>query len=244
MTSRLWLRLAEIAVTTILALALFVSWHADRRDRAQLSTELATAKQALAQAASRQHDRDAQLEQTLAAFAADKRAITTPAQIIRELPRWIPLPAPVTLQPTPPRSSVSAQAPDSPGLAATVKSATQTAISRHLPGSERQEGNPVTAASDDAAQSSRAGRREAVIPSQDLKPLYDFALDCQACQARLAAAHSDLSDERAKTAALTGEKNAALRAAKGGSLWRRVSRAAKWFAIGAAAGAVAARAAH
>ncbi|MGC1418037.1 MAG: hypothetical protein WA817_22305 [Candidatus Acidiferrum sp.] len=77
-----------------------------------------------------------------------------------------------------------------------------------------------------------------------MKPLYDFALDCRACQAKLAAAQSDLTDEKTKTAALTKERDAAVTAAKGGTVLHRILRAAKWFAIGAAAGAVAAKAAR
>ena len=46
----------------------------------------------------------------------------------------------------------------------------------------------------------------------------------------------------AKTAALTRERNEAVRVAKGGSLLRRIARNAKWLAIGAAAGAIAAKA--
>jgi hypothetical protein len=79
------------------------------------------------------------------------------------------------------------------------------------------------------------------LPTNDLKPLYDFALDCQACQARLSTVQADLADEKAKNQALSRERDDALRAARGGSLWRRVGRAAKWFAIGAAAGAIAAK---
>src|SRR5207248_1548703 len=78
---------------------------ADRRDRAQLAVDLATAKQALAQADSRQHDREAQLQQSLKALDSERRNITTPAQIIRELPRQISLPAPITLEPIPPQES-------------------------------------------------------------------------------------------------------------------------------------------
>ena len=83
----------------------------------------------------------------------------------------------------------------------------------------------------------------AVLPTADLKPLYDFALDCQACQAKLTAAQADLADEKNKSAALTKQRDDALQAAKGGSVLRRVARAAKWFLIGAAAGVVAAKAA-
>jgi hypothetical protein len=45
---------------------------------------------------------------------------------------------------------------------------------------------------------------------------------------------SDLADERQKTTALTHEREDALRIARGGSAWRRITRVAKWFLIGAA----------
>src|SRR5712692_6123630 len=196
MPARYWIRLAELTFAFLLALAVYFSWRADRRDRSQLESELAAAKQLLAAADARQHDRDAQLAQTLATLAAEQRTIVTPAQIVRELPTQIPLPSPITLQSAP-------ASPNSP--------------------------SPQT---------------NAVIPAEDLKPLYDFTIDCKACQAKLATAQSDLSDERQKTTALTRERDDALRIARGGSAWRRIARAAKWFLIGAAAGAVAAKAAH
>ncbi len=196
MPLRHWIRIVAAAFVALLAVAVLVSWRADQRDRAQLATELAATKQLLATADARQHDRDAQLAQTLAALASEKRTIVTPAQIVRELPSQISLPSPILLQSTP-------ALPDSP--------------------------TPKT---------------NAVIPAEDLKPLYDFALDCKACQAKLSATQDDLTDERKKTAALARERDDALRIARGGSAWRRIGRAAKWFLIGAAAGAVAAKAAH
>jgi hypothetical protein len=196
MPSQLWIRLAELSLAFLLAVAVYFSWRADQRDRAQLAAELAATKQLLAAADVRQHDRDAQLAQTLATLAAEKRTIVTPAQIVRELPSQISLPAPIVLQSTP-------ALPDSP-----------------------------------------TPKANAVIPAEDLKPLYDFTLDCRACQAKLSAAQGDLTDERKKTAALTHERDDALRIARGGSAWRRIRRAAKWFLIGAAAGAVAAKATH
>jgi hypothetical protein len=196
MPARYWIRLAELTFAFLLALAVYFSWRADRRDRSQLESELATTKQLLAAADARQHDRDNQLAQTLATLAAEKRTIVTPAQIVRELPRQIPLPSPIVLQSAP--ASPNPQSPQS----------------------------------------------KAVIPAEDLKPLYDFTIDCKACQAKLAAAQGDLTDERQKTTSLTRERDDALRIARGGSIWRRISRAAKWFLIGAAAGAVAAKAAH
>jgi hypothetical protein len=196
MPARYWIRLAELVVAFLLAIAVFFSWRADRRDRSQLESELAGTKQLLAAADARQHDRDAQLAQTLATLAAEKRTIVTPAQIIRELPSQLPLPSPLVLQSAP-------AIPNSP--------------------------SPQT---------------NAVIPAEDLKPLYDFAIDCKACQAKLSAAQSDFTDERQKTTALTRERDDALRIARGGSILRRIGRAAKWFLIGAAAGAVAAKTAH
>ena len=80
------------------------------------------------------------------------------------------------------------------------------------------------------------------LPPEDLKPLYDFAVDCKACQVRLAAATADLADEKTKTQALGRERDAALKLARGGSLRQRINRATKWFVVGAIAGAVAAKA--
>jgi hypothetical protein len=104
---------------------------------------------------------------------------------------------------------------------------------------------PTPASSSDASGSSRpadiTSLPQVALPAADLKPLYDFAVDCNACRARLSAATSDLADERTKSAALGRERDNALRVARGGSIWRRVGRAVKWFVIGAAAGAAAAK---
>ena len=208
------LRLAEFLIAAALALAIFLSWRADRRDRAQLAADLAAAHQSLAQATARQHNRDAQLAQTLSAIATQKRTAATPAQILRDLPNHLPLPARITLGP-----NVGAQ-----------HAAPQLAQAK-------------SESSDSADRDATFNRIDAaLLPVADLKPIYDFALDCQACQAKLSAAQSDLADERIKTATLTRERNEAVRTAKGGSTFRRIARAAKWFALGAAAGAMAATA--
>jgi hypothetical protein len=93
-----------------------------------------------------------------------------------------------------------------------------------------------------AAASSQSGPPPAVIrvPQEDLKPLYDAVEDCQVCQAKLTAAQGDLSDEKTKFAAASAQRDAAISAARG-TFWKRASTAAKWIAIGAAAGAVLAR---
>ena len=101
MPTRLYLRVAAILIAATVATILVATWRANRRDAAQLAADLATAKQSLAQADARQHDRDKQLLQTLADLAAAKRNIITPAQIVRELPKQIPLPSPIALQSKP-----------------------------------------------------------------------------------------------------------------------------------------------
>lgn len=237
MLSQFWPKLVVASLTLIFCVVVVHAWRADRRDRAQLAAELAATHQLLAAADARQHERDAKLTQTLATLAAEKRTVITPAQILRELPKNIPLPAPITLQAD--RTSSVAAPP----------------LSRAVP----RDGSPAPNASSAATPAVDVGARlaspaattppsnqeppaNAILPAQDLKPLYDFALDCQACQAKLAAAQGNLTDERQKNVALAKERDDALRIAKGGSAWRRVTRAAKWLIIGAAAGAALSRA--
>ena len=223
-----WLKLVAILLCLILCVALLQAWRADRRDRAQLAAELVATKQLLTAADARQHDRDTQLQQTLAQLAAQKRSVVTPAQILQDLPNAIHLPAPIALQSDQASSAHVGAALGPPPANASA------------PGTHTAE-EPFVGArlASPAATTSPSNQKlpGAVIPSADLKPLYDFALDCQACQAKLSVAHNDLADERQKTAALTKERDDAVRIAKGGSAWRRVARAAKWFFIGAAAGA-------
>jgi hypothetical protein len=222
MPTRFSIRITAVAIAGGLVLVLLSAWRADRRDRAQLAADLAAAKQLLAQADVRQRDRDAQLAQTLATIAAEKRSLTTPAQIIHALPQQIPLPVPIALQAPDPMS----------------KPQRETCSSGPVCGPEGLDSTGPASPKLNA----KPAEGNAVIPAADLKPLYDFTLDCRACQAKLAAAQADLTDERAKTTVLTHERDEAVRAAKGGSILRRIARNAKWLAIGAAAGAIAAKA--
>jgi hypothetical protein len=233
MLSRIWLKLAEILVPVILAATIFVSWQADRRDRAQLAAQLAAAQKTIADASASQHDRDTLLNQTLAQIAAQKQSASTPAQILKDLPSAITLPQPITLQPSN-TQNVGARF-IAPSAAAASTNQQQNANSQPGNSQTHLTSNPSAKPGQDA---------DAALPAADLKPLYDFALDCKACQSKLTVAQSDLADEKTKTAALTKERDAAVTAAKGGSALRRIARVAKWFAIGAAAGAVAAKVAH
>jgi hypothetical protein len=82
------------------------------------------------------------------------------------------------------------------------------------------------------------------VPQADLKPLFAGLEECHACEERLAVAQKDLDDERAKVAALTIERDAATKTARGGGFWARLRVSAKWFVIGGALGATAAYSSH
>lgn len=82
------------------------------------------------------------------------------------------------------------------------------------------------------------------IPQPDLVPLYDDLQDCRAHAVEAGSLNKDLSDEKSRSASLQHERDAAIAAARGGAFFVRLKRAAKWFAIGVAAGAVVAAAAR
>src|SRR5260370_16108300 len=179
MPSQLLIKLAAIAIAVILCVALVEGWRADRRDRAQLNAELAATKQLLVATDARQHDRDAQLAQTLAALAAEKRAIVTPAQIVRDLPNEIPLPAPITLQ---------ADRASSQNTSVTPANATNAPPTRIAGASSANNAQATTPAPSASQQNQKAAAGAADIPAEELKPLYDITLDFKACQAKLSSA--------------------------------------------------------
>ncbi len=82
----------------------------------------------------------------------------------------------------------------------------------------------------------------ATIPQEDLKPLFDFVQDCRACKVELAAAAADHADDQVKMKALSHQRDAAVKAARGGGFWVRLRRSAKWLIIGGAVGYLAAKA--
>jgi len=204
----------------VLLLALLIAalaihaWLAARSDWKKLQSTIATQKKLLDAADARESSRNAALAQTLAQIDKLKRAKQTPAQIVHDLPRYLPLPQAITLEASEDPQSASRQ-----GTALSDKSSPQLGSSAIPPGS----GSSLTAPT-------------AQLPAADLKPLYNFVQDCRACQAQLAAAKQNSADDASKIAALTRERDAAITAAKGGNILRRLRRNALWFAAGAAVG--------
>jgi hypothetical protein len=253
-------RTIEIAASCIALLVAAMSvhaWLASRDEQQRLASTLAAQKQLLDAADTRERARQSALDDTLAQIESLKRATQTPAEILRDLPKFLPLPQPITLTPAgtsgsgargagvsaapaagqgidvptkivTPRDSASAEKPrdlSGPGASAAKKAASGQPEPPNRPSAARSADLPSAPA--------------AQIPSVDLKPLFDYVQDCRACQAQLAAARQNASDDATKLAALARERDAAITASKGGTFWRRLRRNAEWFGVGAALGAAA-----
>ena len=242
------------------------SWLEAHDARLQMQATLNAQQQLIAAAQQREQQRATELKDTLAQIAELKRQVQTPQQIIRELPQYLPLPQPIQLAPAgstqPPfpggthaqqGSGAGAVAPApaslpdaqaSGGANATTPSEASAPTRGRSNAPAAPEVNPSASRGVNVPVESGASAAPAVeFPVTDLKPLYDFVQDCRACKAQLDAARADLADERARSGALAKERDAAIKAAKG-SFWSRLTRNAKWFAVGAGVGFVLSRAAH
>jgi type II secretory pathway pseudopilin PulG len=201
--------LAAIAAVLLLAALAFHAWLASHDEQQRLQATLAAQKQLLDAADAREQAREATLHDTLAQIETLKHTTQTPAQILRGLPQFLPLPQPITLAgPAPSVTPGAEQGTARP----------EDSLPLSTPSSPLSSNSSATNARDLPAAPS------AQLPVADLKPLYDFVQDCRACQAQLAVARQNAADDAAKIAALTVQRDAAITAAKGGSFWRRLRR--------------------
>lgn len=228
--------LRRIFELTVLALALLIAamalhaWLASRDEQQRLATTLAQQKHLLDAADTRERARQSTLAQTLAQIEKLKRATQTPQQIVNAIPQYISLPQPITFATNRQGTDASKTPGNANPNAVSAAQATQS---------------PAGLSMVEISDSSLPSAPAAQIPSADLKPLFDYIQECRSCQAQLAAAKQNASDDASKLSALTKERDAAITAAKGGALWRRFRRNALWFAAGAAiASATAAATTH
>ena len=213
-----WIKVGAVVVVAVLAACVFVAWRNARKEQAALQAELKTTQQALAEATARQTTRDAAVNGLVTALKKKEAAMQKPAQVVAALPEVLRLPVPITIEET------------------------SSATKNHADGEERPSSrDELDTRSDDLPDGISP---KVNFPAADLKPLYDFASECKACQAKLGAAQADLTDEKLKSQALGRERDDALRIARGGGTWRIIGRAAKWFLTGAATGAIAAKVTH
>jgi hypothetical protein len=259
MTRRTIEIIAFCAALIIAALAI-QAWLGSRADQQRLQSTLADQKRVIDTADADERSRQTTLNATLAQIADLKRTTQTPEQILRDLPKYLSLPQPITLvqppaatagnseqgtappeirrgqdtetvpQPAAQKSGsrdTDSSLPSAPSAAAKGKTAPRVAGTQQSP--------PLATPCNPASPDSCAAQ----IPAADLKPLYDYVQDCRTCQAQLAAAKQNQTDDATKITALTRERDAAVTAAKGGTFWHRLRRNAAWFAIGAGLGAAA-----
>jgi hypothetical protein len=76
------------------------------------------------------------------------------------------------------------------------------------------------------------------IPLEQMSALYQFAQSCHECEAKLTAAQTDRMELAEQMQALEAERNAAVRAVKGGTFRERLRHETK-SSIGVTAGAAA-----
>lgn len=91
----------------------------------------------------------------------------------------------------------------------------------------------------------------AQLPAEDAPQLKLYVQTCEECKIKLPSVTAQLGKSEQEKQLLandllarTQERDQWKTAAKGGSTWQRIKKGAKWFVIGAAVGAVAAKAAH
>jgi len=83
-----------------------------------------------------------------------------------------------------------------------------------------------------------------VVPAADFKSIRDAQLTCEEDNVKLTACQTLQADARQQLTLTEAERDGWKSAAKGGTVWHRALGAAKWFAVGAASGAVVYAAAH
>jgi type II secretory pathway pseudopilin PulG len=245
------IEVTAIVVALLIAGIAVHAWLASHDDQVRLQATLAAQKQLLDAADARERERDTSLNNALSQIEALKRNTQTPEQILRDLPKYLPLPQPISFAPgnnSVPSKQGTIASPEDASLAglhasrateqgtATCPDVGTASVCQEL---SPQTSKSNTATADKPSASDLPSSPTAQIPAVDLKPLFDFVQDCRACQAQLATAKLDAADNATKIAALTRERDAAITAAKGGSFWRRLRRNILWFAVGAGAGAVA-----
>lgn len=105
---------------------------------------------------------------------------------------------------------------------------------------------PITIEVPKSTESNPVPPAQVEIPQADLPALRNQVEACQECSVKLASAQKDvtslqsqLKDAGKQLSAVSKERDAAVKASKGGGFWSRVKRSVKFFAIGAAAGAAA-----
>lgn len=191
----------------------------------------------------------------VAAIRTDETETKTPAQILKNLPSYLPLPKKLELPDAKPsreslfsanvyqrelspvhkvhhavtpseKSEVVGSLKEVPPQAEVSPLDKEGALS----GLQKEPASPPFPEETESASSIE-------IPQEDLKPLFDFSADCKACQITAAKQKQAIMLLGQEVESLRAERDAALNASKGGGFWSRLKSNAHWFAIGGAVAA-------
>lgn len=221
------------ALVLVIAWLSVDSWVASRDAQRRFATAVAAQQQLIAEADAREHEQQNNLKNLLKEIADLKSKTRTPFQVINELPKYLPLPKPITIAST---QQIGCAEQSQCSLVPHTQN-TRERTHKTLTDPHSLAAGPSTLS---ASGLESAGNLAAKLPLQDLKPLFDFVQDCRTCNADLDSTRNKEIDDSVKMAALTREMDLAARAEKG-SLWRRIRHDVVLFAFGAMAGYAAVR---
>ena len=223
---KLLLVLAAIVSISIVVYA----WVDARRDEQSLKETIATQNKALDAANADKRQNDSDLQKALAQINSLKRRVKTPSAAVQGLNQSLPLPAPIAFVP----------------VGETRATPLDGASTGNRSGGSRPGSGPISQIPDGhaGAKTSPPGS-SAILPAVDLVPLYQYTQNCRACSVELDSARANALDNQKKIAALTAQRDAAVKTSRGGSVVRRIKQCAIWFAVGAGVGyALSTRASH
>jgi hypothetical protein len=212
------------ALKLMFVLAVFVgvvitvrAWVEARRDAEALKRTIATQKSVLDGADADERENAIALQKALSQIDALRRRVRTPVQAAQGLNQILPLPTPIDYG----AAGVSAQNNQLGAITTTTRAPSSTNdTTKDLPESPKPK-------SDKAEHS-------ATLPEADLIPLYNYTQECRACTLELDAARNNVLDGQKKIAALTAERDAAIRTAHNRGVIQHVRDSVLWIAVGIA----------
>src|SRR5580698_20699 len=109
---RRYFRVCAALAVLVLCAMIFHAWLTSHDEQLRLQGVIKTQSQLIDAANAREHDRTVALGQTVAEIDKLKRETQTPQQVLQELPKYLPLPQPITMV----RGGGSSPAPNGEGL--------------------------------------------------------------------------------------------------------------------------------
>ncbi len=231
-------RMFEIAVSAVAVVSIALSvnvWLRSREAQHQLASAFSVEQKLIAQSDLSKRQQDQELKSLLKEIEKVKQRTQTPAQVIKQLPKYLALPKPITIPSAREPGSREVQSASNRDTSKTSGRIRLVAPDSHVSQSKRS----IVVVPAPSLQD--RGGLDADLPLQDLKPLFDYVQDRRICDAEIKASRKAMADDSVKMAALTRERDLAIRTARGGSFWHRARQGLVLFAFGAIAGYTARR---